>query len=125
MPDTTKESIMEELQSLLRLDDVLACMLAKKGLEGLLPQGIKIKNVELWQLLKETTDKTFDIIEKFFGYGLDRMVFELGDYTVIIAPLNPDFSLLVVIPSLANMGLLDVEIENTKRKIKSIMMQPG
>jgi len=126
MPDTIKESIMEELQSLLRLDDVLACMLAKKGLEGLLPQqGIKIKNVELWQLLKETTDKTFDIIERFFSYGLDRMVFELGDYTVIIAPLSPDFSLLVVIPSLANMGLLDVEIENTKRKIKSIMLQPG
>lgn len=125
MPDATKESIMGELQSLLRLDDVLACMLAKKGLEGLVPQGIKIKNVELWQLLKETTDKTFDIITRFFNYGLDRMVFELGDYTVIIAPLSPDFSLLVVIPSLANMGLLDVEIENTKRKIKNIMTQPG
>jgi hypothetical protein len=30
-------------------------------------------------------------------------------------------SLVVVIPSLANMGLLDVEIENSKRKIVEIL----
>jgi hypothetical protein len=34
--------------------------------------------------------------------------------------VSQTFSLLVIIPSLANMGLIDVEVENTKRKIKTI-----
>ena len=101
----------------MRHDDVLACMLAKKGLDGLIPNHVKIKDVQLWELLKDSTDKMFPIIEKFFDYGLDRLVFELGDYNVVLVPLNQEISLLVVMNSLANFGLMDVEIENTKLKL--------
>lgn len=116
-----EEMILRELEALLKLDDVLACMLAKKGLEGIAPSKMRVQNVDLWRLLKEATNELFDLIDRFYDYKMDRLYFELGEYTVIIAPISRSFGLLVIIPSLANMGLLDVEIENTKRKINEVL----
>ena len=109
--------LIKILEDLLRLDDVLACMVVKQGLEGIVPPNMKIKDVELWRLVHEATTGMFDIITKFYDYGLERLNLELGEYTIIVAPVSQSFSLVVIIPSLANLGLLDVEIENTKRKI--------
>ncbi|MBN1941135.1 MAG: hypothetical protein JW772_03055 [Candidatus Diapherotrites archaeon] len=120
-----KEEVLKILEDLLRLDDVLACMVAKKGLEGISPPNMKVKNVELWMLLKQTTDRVFDLIEKFYDHKLDRIYFEMGKYTVIVATISRTVGLIVVIPSLANMGLLDVEIENSKRKILEILNVPA
>ncbi len=111
------EELLDILGDLLKLDDVLACMVVKKGLDGIYPSGIKIKNIDLWRLVNETTDEMFDIIQKFFKYGLQRLNLELGNYTIVIVPINETTGLVVIINSLANFGLLDVEIENTKRKI--------
>jgi len=116
-----KEEVMVVLQDLLKMDDVLACMLAKQGLGGVVPDAMKVKDVNLWNLVKSTTNDIFPIISKFFLYKIDRLYFELGDYTIIFAPISNVFSLLVIIPSLANMGLIDVEVENSKRKIKEIL----
>jgi hypothetical protein len=116
-----KEEVLFVLNDLLKLDDVLACMLAKQGLGGVVPDALKVKDVNLWNLVKNTTNDIFPIINKFFIYKIDRLYFELGDYTIIFAPISQTFSLLVIIPSLANMGLIDVEVENTKRKIQAIL----
>ena len=116
-----KEEVLAVLNDLLRLDDVLACMLAKQGLGGVVPDAMKVKDVNLWNLVKNTTNDIFPIISKFFLYKIDRLYFELGEYTIIFAPVSQTFSLLVIIPSLSNMGLIDVEVENTKRKIKTIL----
>jgi predicted regulator of Ras-like GTPase activity (Roadblock/LC7/MglB family) len=116
-----REEVLVELDNLLGLDDVLACMLVKKGLEGIVPKKTKVKNIDLWKLIHETTNDLFLIVEKFFAYKLERLNLELNEYVIVIAPLSKAFALIVVIPSLANMGLLDVEIENTKRKIREIL----
>lgn len=119
-----QEDILRILNDLLQSDDVLACMLATKGLQGLVPKNIKVTDVNFWKLLHNTTDEFFKIINSFYDYGLERLYFELGKYTIIIAPISQSFSLIVVIPSLANMGLVDVEIENSKRKIKEVVEDP-
>jgi|SRR3989338_1875411 len=117
-----RDEILKILQDLLRLEDVLACMVAPKGLDGISPAGIKLKNIDFWLLLKQTTDSVFDLIDKFYdSYKLERIYLEMGQYTVIVATISKTISLLVVIPSLANMGLLDVEIENSKRKIIEVL----
>jgi hypothetical protein len=120
MPTKT-ELVTAELQSLLQLEDVLACMLAKKGLGGVVPPNQKIKNVNLFKLIFDTTNDLFDTIGKFYDYKLERLNMELSEYTIILAPVSREFALVVVIPALANQGLLDVEIENTKRKITLIL----
>jgi predicted regulator of Ras-like GTPase activity (Roadblock/LC7/MglB family) len=121
-----REEILKILDDLLRLEDILACMVARKGLEGLIPASIKLRNIDFWVLLKNTTDPVFDLIDKFYeSYKLERLYLEMNQYTVIVATITSTISLIVVIPSLANMGLLDVEIENTKRKIVEILKRPG
>jgi hypothetical protein len=120
-----REEVLQALEDLLKMDDVLACMLAKKGLEGIVPPNLKIRDINLWQLINKTTEQIFSIIERFYVYRVERFYFELGENTIIIAPVSQEFSLIVIIPSLANMGLLDVEIENTRRKIKTIIDKRG
>jgi len=121
-----REEVLKILDDLLRLEDVLACMVARKGLEGLIPGSIKLRNIDFWVLLRNTTDPVFDLIDKFYeSYKLERLYLEMNQYTVIVATITNTISLIVVIPSLANMGLLDVEIENTKRKIVEILKRQG
>jgi len=116
-----KEDALVVLNDLLRLDDVLACMLARKDLGGVVPDKMKLKDTSFWNIVKESTGQVFPIIEKFYLYKVERINLELGEYMIIFAPVTQTYSLMVIIPSLANMGLIDVEIENTKRKIKEIL----
>ncbi|MFA7132112.1 MAG: hypothetical protein WC108_02310 [Bacteroidales bacterium] len=116
-----KEDALVVLNDLLQLDDVLACMLARKDLGGVVPDKMKLKDTSFWNIVKESTGQVFPIIEKFFLYKVERINLELGEYMIIFAPITQTYSLMVIIPSLANMGLIDVEIENTKRKIKVIL----
>ena len=119
---STKEKlILDELSFLVSLEDVLGCMVAKKGLSGLAPVDQKISNLELWSILKKTTDEIFDLINKFYDYGLEDITFELGDYFIIIRPLSRMFSLIVIISTYSNRGIIDVEIENTVRRMQSII----
>ncbi|MBU2100371.1 hypothetical protein KKG83_03810 [Candidatus Micrarchaeota archaeon] len=115
-----QEAVLKLLDELLILDDVFACMVAKKGLEGIVPKKIKINDIDLWRLIRQTTDQMFILIDRFYDYGFDRLYFKLGEYTVIIAPVSRTFSLLVLVRPLANIGLLDIEVENIKRKIKTL-----
>ncbi|MFH0969990.1 MAG: hypothetical protein V1776_00840 [Candidatus Diapherotrites archaeon] len=123
MPTKT-ELITLELQSLLKLDDVMACMLAKKGLGGVVPANQKIKDSGLFKLILDTTNDLFDTIGKFYDYKLERLNMDLAEYTIILAPVSREFALVAVVPALANQGLLDVEIENSKRKITAILSTP-
>jgi len=116
-----KEDALVVLNDLLQLDDVLACMLARKDLGGVVPDKMKLKDTSFWNIVKESTGQVFPIIEKFFLYKVERINLELGEYMIIFAPITQTYSLMAIIPSLANMGLIDVEIENTKRKIKVIL----
>jgi predicted regulator of Ras-like GTPase activity (Roadblock/LC7/MglB family) len=116
-----KEEALVVLNDLLQLDDVLACMLARKDLGGVVPDKMKLKDTSFWNIVKESTGQVFPIIEKFYLYKVERINLELGEYMIIFAPVTQTYSLMVIIPSLANMGLIDVEIENTKRKIKTIL----
>lgn len=118
---TKSDDILVVLDDLLKLDDVLACMLAKKGLGGIVPKGIKINNPDLWKTISLTTNDLFGLIDKFFVFGIGRLYFELGEYTVVMAPISQESALIVIIPSLANLGLLEVEVENSKRQIKTIV----
>ncbi len=115
------DEVLTSLSDLLRMDDVLACMLAKKGLEGLVPKGLKIKNIDLWKTINQATNDLFTLIDKFYNYGIGRVYVELGEYTVTMVPISSQMAIIVITASLANLGLLDVEMENTRRQIKKIL----
>ena len=120
-----EEEILKVLsEDLLRLEDIHACMVARKNLEGIVPitEEFKQEITDIWDMLKDTMNEFFDIISHYSKYGLDKIYFELGKYDVIFYILpGSDTALVAIIPSLANRGLLEVELENARRRIMSIL----
>jgi predicted regulator of Ras-like GTPase activity (Roadblock/LC7/MglB family) len=116
------EEIRAVLEDLLKMEDVQACLLTGRQTGTITPgSGTKLKKLVLWKLIMDSSHKFFPVIEDFYVYGLKRLYFELGDYEVIMSFLDQFTALLVVIPSLVNRGLVEVEIENSKRAIKEII----
>jgi len=109
--------------NLLKLEDVYACMVARRGLEGIVL--IEEKDPELkgvWSSLEKTMEEFFSIIKEYSAYGLNKVYFELGKYDVIFFILSEtDTALVALTPALANRGLLEVELENTREKIIEIL----
>jgi hypothetical protein len=120
-----EEFILTVLENdLLRLEDVLACMVARKGMEGVVPEmsKFKIKDVGVWQVLQKTMDEFFVIIEAYSQYGLNKVYFELGDYDVMFFILpNTNIALVAIIPALSNRGLLEVEMENARKQVVDLL----
>ena len=120
-----EEAILKILEEdLLPLEDVLACMVARKGMEGIVPDfsKFKIKDVGVWEVLQKTMDEFFDIIEAFSEYGLDKVYFELGKHAVMFFVLpETNVALVTIIKELANRGLLEVELENARLGIIELL----
>ena len=120
-----EEKILQVLnEDLLRLEDIHACMVARKNLEGIVPMSEEFKTeiLEIWDVLKDTMNEFFDTISHYSKYGLDKVYFELGKYDVIFFILpESDTALVAIVPALANRGLLEVELENARRKIIKII----
>jgi predicted regulator of Ras-like GTPase activity (Roadblock/LC7/MglB family) len=119
------EKIKEVLdEDLLRLEDIHACMVARKHLEGIVSiQKEHEKEISgVWSALERTMDEFFEIIDHYSKYGLDKIYFELGQYDVIFFILpETDTALVAIVPALANRGLLEVEMENARRRIMELL----
>jgi uncharacterized protein with GYD domain len=111
-------------EDLMPLEDIHACMVAQKGLEGVVPltEDFKQEIVSIWEILKDTMDDLFEVIKHYSEYGLNKVYFELGDYDVMFFILpSSDTALVAIVPALANRGLLEVELENARREIIKII----
>ncbi len=119
------DKILEVLEEdLMPLEDIHACMVAQRGLEGVVPisDAFRTEIMPIWEILQRTMDEFFTIIKTYGELGLDKVNFELGNYDVMffIIP-NSDSALVAIVPALANRGLLEVELENARRRILTIL----
>ncbi len=109
------------LEDLVREEDVLAAMLSSKGMPAIYPSSVKIRDLNVWGLITNAVSKAFALVDSFSAVGIDRFYLNLRDYETIFFVIDANTLLVVVIPPLANKGLLEVEIENTRREIKRIL----
>lgn len=119
--DQILQVLSEDLQP---LEDIHACMVVRKNLEGIFPikEAFKSEILDIWEILKKTMDELFDVIAHYSKFGLDKVYFELGKFDVMFFILpSTDTALVAVVPALANRGLLEVEMENARRKIIAII----
>ena len=112
------------LEDFLKLDDVLGCMVARQNMISVMPDQSKFDPhvMELWDIIKRAMDDVFGVIREYSQAGLGEMEFRLQDYEVLFY-IFPDTenALVAIIPALANKGLIEVEMENTRREIIQIM----
>jgi hypothetical protein len=112
------------LDNLLKLDDILGCIVARQNMISVMPDQSKFdpKVMELWDIIRRAMDDVFGVIREYSQAGLGEMEFRLQDYEVLFY-IFPDTenALVAIAPALANKGLIEVEMENTRREILEIM----
>jgi len=121
------DPIARVLDDLLKLDDILACMVARQNMISVMPSGngFKPEVDQLWDVIKRAMDSVFVVIREFSPAGLGEMEFRLQDFEVLFY-IFPDTenALVAIVPALANKGLIEVEMENARREILKIMDGP-
>ena len=119
-----EDKILEILDDLLGLEDIHACVVAKRDMMGVIPDTKRFNPdvIDIWEILKDTTNKFFDVIGRYSVAGLDKVYFELRDHDVLFFILpGTDTALVSIVPALANRGLLEVEMENARRRIMEVI----
>lgn len=118
------EEIKDLLENFLTWNEILACMVAKKGGEGIIPDTSNFSSeiFSLWDKLQSVIDYEFNIIEEFHEYGLGEIIFRLYDYEVYHYVIEgSDTALIAVTHRNANRGIIEVELESMRDKITDIM----
>lgn len=120
------DPIANVLDDLLKLDDILACMVARQNMISVLPtegtEGFKSEIYETWDIIHRAMDDVFNVIREYSQTGLSEMDFCMHDYeTLFFVFPDTENALVAVIPGLANKGLIEVEMENARREILKIM----
>jgi len=114
------DPIATVLDDLLRLDDVYACVVARRNMISVMPSREEFKPEvnQIWDVIKRAMDDVFTVISEYSGAGLSEMEFRLQDYEVLFYVFpDTENALVAIIPALANKGLLEVELENARREI--------
>jgi len=121
------DPIATVLDDLLRLDDILACVVARRNMISVMPssQEFKPEVNQIWDVIKRAMDDVFTVIGEYSGAGLSEMEFRLQDYEVLFYVFpDTENALVAIVPALANKGLLEVEMENARREILKVMEEP-
>ena len=112
------------LIDLLKLDDILACMVARQNMISVMPdQNLFNPSVmEIWDIIKRAMDDVFVVIKEYSQAGLGEIEFRLQDYEALFYILpDTENALVAIIPALSNKGLIEVEMENARRDILKVM----
>jgi hypothetical protein len=115
------------LDDLLKLDDILACMVARRNMITIMPsgEGFKPEVAGVWDIIHRAMDDVFGVIGAYAPTGLGEMEFRLQDYEVLFYVFpDTENALVAIVPALVNKGLLEVELENARREILKIMKEP-
>ena len=118
------DPLLNILEDLLKLDDIYACMIARRNMVSVIPDTslFNPKIMEVWDIVSLAMKNVFAVIEEYASVGLDVMEFRLKNYSVLFFVIpDTDNALVAIIPSLANKGLIEVEMENARREIVEIL----
>lgn len=121
------DPIAKVLDDLMRLDDIYACVVARRNMISVMPSNEEFKPEvnQIWDVIKRAMDDVFTVIGQYSGAGLSEMEFRLQDYEVLFYVFpDTENALVAIVPALANKGLLEVEIENARREILKILENP-
>lgn len=122
------DPIENVLNQLLKFDEILACMVARRNMISVMPtgNGFKSEVMEVWDIIKRAMDDVFGVISAYSQAGLGEMEFRLQECEVLFYVFpDTENALVAIIPALANKGLIEVEMENARREILRIMDEQG
>jgi len=120
------DPILDVLNDLLNYDEILACMVARLNMISVMPDQERFDpNVmQLWDIIKRAMDDVFGVIREYSQAGLGEIEFRLQDYEVLFYVFpDTENALVAIVPALANKGLIEIEMENTRREILDLISE--
>ena len=120
------DPILGVLNDLLNYDEILACMVARQNMISVMPDQERFDPsvMQIWDIIKRAMDDVFTVIREYSQAGLGEIEFRLQDYEVLFYVFpDTENALVTIIPALANKGLIEVELENSRLEILKIMDQ--
>ena len=123
------DPIAKVLDNLLKLDDILACMVARQNMISVMPSddngSFKPEINNVWDIIHRAMDDVFSVIREYSQAGLSEMEFQMQDFEALLFVFpDTENALVAIVPALANKGLIEVEMENARREIIKIMEEP-
>lgn len=118
------DPILEVLNDLLNYDEILACMVARENMISVMPEQERFKQeiMRVWDVIKQAMDHVFIVIKEYSQAGLAEIEFRLQDYEVLFYVFpDTENALVAIVPALSNKGLIEIEMENARRKILKII----
>jgi len=124
------DPIAKVLDDLLKFDDILACMVARQNMISVMPSddtnSFKPEINQIWDIIHRAMNDVFNVIREYSQTGLAEMEFRLQNYEVLFYVFpDTENALVAIIPAFANKGLLEVEMENTRREILAVIDEQG
>ena len=120
------DPILDVLNDLLNYDEILACMVASQTMISVMPDQELFKQevMQIWDIIKRAMNDVFVVIREYSQAGLGEIEFRLQDYEALFYVFpDTENALVAIIPALANKGLIEIEMENARRKILKILEQ--
>jgi hypothetical protein len=120
------DPILDVLNDLLNYDEILACMVARQNMISVMPDQSRFDPsvMEIWDIIKRAMDDVFVVIREYSQAGLGEMEFRLQDYEALFYVFpDTENALVAIIPALSNKGIIEIELENARRRILEIMKE--
>jgi hypothetical protein len=118
------DPILDVLNDLLNYDEILACMVARQNMISVMPEQDRFdpQVMQIWDIIKRAMDDVFSVIREYSQAGLGEMEFRLQEYEALFYVFpDTENALVAIVPALSNKGLIEIEMENARRKILEIM----
>ncbi|MCX6666520.1 MAG: hypothetical protein NT038_10780 [Euryarchaeota archaeon] len=121
------DPIAKVLDNLMKFDDILACMVGRRGMiDSVLPSdgtdSFKPEIMDVWDVIKRGMDNIFVTIQDISSIGLEEITYKIRGYEVLFYVLpDTENALVAIVPSLANKGLIDVELTRSRQRIQKIL----
>ena len=120
------DPILDVLNDLLNYEEILACMVARQNMISVMPEQERFdpEVMKIWDIIKRAMDDVFVVIRGYSQTGLGEIEFRLQDYEVLFYVFpDTENALVAIVPALANKGLIEIELENSRREILKIMQE--
>ena len=118
------DPILEVLNDLLNYDEILACMVARQNMISVMPEQERFdpEVMQIWDIISRAMDDVFTVIREYSSAGLSEIEFRLQDYEALFYVFpDTENAIVAIVPALSNKGLIEIELENARRKILFLM----
>ncbi len=110
----------EILNNLMKVEDILVCMLIA-GNATIHPDMQPKIRIDIWYTLQYTLDGFKRFLKQAYHFGCERVTFEVSEHLIFVYLVAEDAAIVAIAPALCNRGLVEIKLESARLELKKIL----